>query len=186
MKYVLALASSPRKGNSEWMLKRTIQQMNKSQVKIEVIRLADLRIQLCDGCLRCEENGECYINDDMSALYDKILAADALLIAIPVRFDSVPSSLKNFIDRLNPLLFNDRLKGKHVGVLIVGQLTGKEGKASRKRVLVYMKNVAEICKMNFLGSVEAEGRMIGDAKIRKVEVACARFGERLGGELIDS
>jgi len=116
----------------------------------------------------------------MNSILNELSAADGLIFAIPVRFDSVPGILKNFIDRLNPLLFDDRMKGKRMGMLVVGQLSGREGKSSRRKVINYMKNIAEIFSMEFVGSVEARGRLVGDVQ-KKVGEICFRFGKDFGG-----
>lgn len=181
MKSILCISGSPRKGNSEWILKNIFEQLRQLNFDCEFIRVRDNHINYCDGCLKCEEAGLCVKMDDMQSIYSKILDADLLLFSTPVYFDSIPGSLKNFLDRLNPLLFNDRLKDKYVGFIIVGQLTGNEGKLSKSYVKKNLKNFSEICKMNFVNSFYSEGRNVGEVETSKNKEACLDFANRIAG-----
>ena len=173
------IACSPRRGNSDWMLNNVIKGIRASHKGCRKIVLRERDIKICDGCLTCEQTGKCHVVDDMNSILNQLSLADGLIFAIPVHFDSVPGPLKNFIDRLNPLLLDRRLKGKKMGLLVVGQLTGKEGKSSRRKVVNYMKNLAKIFDMKFVGSVEARGRLVGDLPKDIAEI-CFKFGRDFG------
>lgn len=179
-KKVVGICGSPKKNNSWWMLQRAVNSIEKNGGTVEIIHLSDYEINWCDGCLTCEETGVCRIKDDMIYLTKKVVASHALMISTPVYFNSIPGKLKCFIDRLNPLLVNDRLNGKKLIVFIVGQLTGKEGEESRSDVKRFFSTLAEICNMDFVGSVEVEGRYPNDLeKNKKVVFQCEELSKKL-------
>lgn len=66
----------------------------------ELVYLGRLDIKPCTGCSACMMNeGQCVIQDDMQGLYDKLLAADALIVGSPTYFMDVSGAVKAFIDR---------------------------------------------------------------------------------------
>ena len=71
--------------------------------EVEEIRISDLKIHPCMGCLSCwgRTEGTCVIgNDDMAAVKEKILAADVIVLSFPLYFFGFPGEVKVFIDRL--------------------------------------------------------------------------------------
>jgi len=164
---IIGICASPRNGNSLWMLQKAANAITKNDGLIEIIHLKDYQIDWCDGCLTCEETGICKIKDDMGHLIEKLKASDTIIISTPVYFNSVPCKLKCFIDRLNPLLLHDELNGKKLVVFIVGQLTGKDGEESRDDVKNFFSTLSDICNMDLIGIVEAEGRLEKDLENNK-------------------
>jgi len=68
---------------------------------VSALRISDLRIEPCTGCMRCVLRGQkCPIDDDLYFLLDAILDADGLLLAAPTYFLNVPGPLKCAFDRL--------------------------------------------------------------------------------------
>ncbi|HBT97555.1 MAG TPA: flavodoxin [Desulfobulbaceae bacterium] len=59
----------------------------------------DLSIRPCQGCGGCGKNGRCVVDDDMTALYEKVDAADRLLLVSPVYFYALSAQMKTFADR---------------------------------------------------------------------------------------
>ena len=50
-----------------------------SGLEHEIIKLADLEIKHCRGCVRCGRSKRCVQKDDMLSLYDKLEAAQGLI-----------------------------------------------------------------------------------------------------------
>jgi multimeric flavodoxin WrbA len=180
VKKVIGICGSPRKGNSWWMLQKAKDGIVKNGGMVEIIHLNDYQITWCDGCLTCEDTGTCRIKDDMELIIKKLLASRGIIISTPVYFNSIPGKLKCFIDRLNPLLIDERLGGKKLAVFIVGQLTGKDGKESRNDVKRFFSTLADICNMNLVGIVDAEGRSSTDLEgNKKVAYLCESLGKKI-------
>jgi multimeric flavodoxin WrbA len=100
---ILCVAGSPRRhGNSERLLDACIEGAEQAGAEAEKIAVAALDIGGCDSCDECTGTGVCVIFDDMTDLYPRLEDADAVVIASPVYFASVPAQLKAFYDRCQP------------------------------------------------------------------------------------
>ena len=107
---VLALTGSPRKGgNTDTLVTAIMQGAEQAGARGETIRLADLRIAPCIGCGGCDKTGRCVIEDDMQGLYDKIIAAQVVIIASPIYFYGLSAQTKMFVDRLQALWSRKKL-----------------------------------------------------------------------------
>jgi multimeric flavodoxin WrbA len=119
---VLILKGSPReKGNSAALADRLAAGAEDAGLEVERINLASLDIRACDGCDLCKERGEyCVIEDDMQALYPKLIEAGALVLASPIYWFTYSAQLKLCIDRWYGLWNNRKgfLRGKPVGIIL--------------------------------------------------------------------
>ena len=97
---VLAIYASPRKGgNSEIALDKMLEGVATHDVNIEKLYPARLSIKPCIECNGCWETGRCVIDDDMTAVYPKLRAADYLILSSPIFFCALPAWTKALIDR---------------------------------------------------------------------------------------
>ncbi|MDZ4132919.1 MAG: flavodoxin family protein, partial [Dethiobacteria bacterium] len=100
MKTLLALAPSPRRGgNSDLLLNEFCRAAEEAGWKIDLLRINDLKIRPCQACDACAKDGHCIVQDDMQAVYPKVIASDAMVVASPITFGSMNAQLKTFIDR---------------------------------------------------------------------------------------
>lgn len=104
MKNVLIISSSPRiNGNSDTLCKEFMKGAIESGHNVNLINLANKKINYCIGCRTCEKSGHCFQNDDMKDILEKVLNADVIVFSTPVYFYSMSGQLKVFIDRLTPI-----------------------------------------------------------------------------------
>ena len=105
---ILAISSSPRfGGNTETLLDEMIRGLNdtiaktarESEYQIEKIRLAECKLMPCTQCDHCQKQGECLIQDDITRIYPKLLAADWFILAGPIYFMAHCAQAKILIDR---------------------------------------------------------------------------------------
>ena len=62
--------------------------------------MKDLKLDYCNGCLRCNLIGRCSISgDDWKVISQEILEADVLVFASPVYFHHLTAPMKTLIDR---------------------------------------------------------------------------------------
>ncbi len=122
----ILISGSPRNGKTESILK---------EMDGELILLRNLKIKHCTGCLTCEKTHKCVIQDDMQALYPKLENADVIVIGTPNYFENVPGILKDFIDRTCPQSFSEKLKGKKLMPIIVGEMAIEFQKRVTKNAL---------------------------------------------------
>jgi multimeric flavodoxin WrbA len=173
---IIGISGSPRKGNTEWMVKTLLARAAQSGAETELILLRKKNIKTCYGCLSCEEGGDnrkgvCKIRDDMPELYPKLLAADGWAIGTPGYFDMLSGLLKNFMDRTCPIW--PKLAGKPV----VGMAVAEEGIG---KAVSNIKTYVAICGMRWVGSVSGLAKEPGEiAKKRGVEQRLNRLAERL-------
>ena len=116
---IVAISGSMRKGNTLKMIEAASSAFEKED--ITVINLAEMNLCFCTGCLRCDEEKKCYIEDDMEKYMDIISAADGYILASPVRWSLISGELKTFFDRLNPFAMTGELGGKKAILFVVGQ-----------------------------------------------------------------
>jgi len=101
---VLGIMGSPRiKGNTDLLLDEALKGAQNQGAETEKITASNLKIAPCREIYACLKDGNCPIRDDMTGLYDKILAADAVIIASPIFFYTVSPQLLALISRCQAL-----------------------------------------------------------------------------------
>jgi len=156
---VIGICGSARKGNTEWMLKTTLEAAAESGGEVELLLLRKLDVRRCLGCLSCadrgaEKTGTCKIKDDMLQVLPKIIAADVIILASPGYFDMISGLLKNFLDRTCPIW--PRLAGKKIAGIAVAE----EGIG---QTIQNIKTYGNLCNMHWAGSVSTLAKNPGDA-----------------------
>ena len=69
-------------------------------VDSELVRISELDIKFCLGCLNCmKKQGKCAIMDDVPEFLEKLLAAKVIVVASPNYYYTVSGLIKNVIDR---------------------------------------------------------------------------------------
>jgi multimeric flavodoxin WrbA len=101
---VLGIMGSPRmKGNTDLLLDEALKGAESQQAEVEKILVDKLQIAPCKEYYGCLKDGKCVIKDDMDGIYDKLLAADAVIIASPMFFYTVSAQLMLLISRCQAL-----------------------------------------------------------------------------------
>jgi len=160
---IIGVCGSPRRGNTEWMLKKLLEAASAEGADVELLLLRKMNVRTCYGCLSCEKGGVqrkgiCKIKDDMTAVYPKLLAADAIVLATPVYFEMLSGLLKNFIDRTCPVW--PGLTGKSfAGLAVAEEAIGQTMQNLRK--------YSSLCGMRWAGSVTVLAKTPGDAARHK-------------------
>ena len=113
MSKVLVLEGSPRRGgNSQVLMDAVARGIVRVGGTLERVRVADLNIAPCIGCGGCDQTGHCVVKDEMTGLYEKIVAARRLLLVSPIYFYALPAQLKAAIDRSQALWNRKQLRIK--------------------------------------------------------------------------
>ncbi|MHB1323510.1 MAG: flavodoxin family protein [Coriobacteriia bacterium] len=100
---VLGIAGSPRRGgNSDRLLSAALQGAREAGARTEIFVAAGSGVDPCLGCNACARDGMCIQLDAGPALYAALDEADAIVIASPVYFATVPGVLKVLYDRMQP------------------------------------------------------------------------------------
>ena len=95
-----------REGNTLIMVEEFLKGAEEAGAETENIILTEKNIGYCKGKFECwlKTPGSCKMRDDMDNLIPKFMTSDIVVFACPVYFDNVPALMKNFIDRLAPVL----------------------------------------------------------------------------------
>jgi len=173
---VLGICGSPRKGNTEWMLTKLLEEVAKAGVETELILLREKQVKGCDGCLSCEAGGPlrkglCRIRDDMQQIYPRLMEADGLAFGTPVYFDMLSGLLKNFMDRTCPIW--PGLEQKPVVGVAVAE-------AGIGQAIANLKTYSSLTGMRWIGQVTALAKTPKQAsKDKDVELQLERLAKRL-------
>jgi len=98
---ILGLIGSYRKlGNAEVLVKEALMEAQRLGAKIDILRLTDLRIEPCKGCMACAfKQEECRISDEWSTFRDKLIENDAVILGVPTYFLGPAGIIKMITDR---------------------------------------------------------------------------------------
>ena len=101
---VLGIMGSPRiNGNTDLLLDEALKGAQSRGAETEKIVVDKLKISPCREYYGCLKDGKCVIRDDMDGLYQKILDADAVIVASPIFFYTVSAQLLLLISRCQAL-----------------------------------------------------------------------------------
>ena len=177
---LLGICGSPRKGNTEWMLRKFLEAASKVGVETEIILLKDKDIKVCSGCLSCdiggkERKGVCKIRDDMQQILPKLIEADGMAFGTPVYFEMVSGLLKNFMDRTCPIW--PKLEKKPIVGIAVAE-------AGIRKAVENIKTYASVCNMRWVGEVSALARDPRQVSTEKdIEPRLKKLAEKLIGTM---
>jgi len=100
---VLGIAGSPRRnGNSDRLLAAALDGARAAGARTETLVAATVGVNPCRGCNACSKDGICIQRDGGDDVYAAVDSADAIIIASPVYFATVPGVLKVLYDRMQP------------------------------------------------------------------------------------
>ena len=123
----LGISGSPRvDGNSMLITGHALTAMAEEGIETELISLAGLSILGCNACMACLKQERCIIEDDLMPIYEKMKAADGIIIATPVYFGSATALVKGLIERTGYIVRNSggTFRGKVGGPIVVARRGG--------------------------------------------------------------
>ena len=105
MSKIVILTGSKRKGGNTELLARAFADGAGEHHEVEIIPAADYKVNPCIGCNSCftREGNQCFQEDDMQLIYEKLTDAEILVIASPVYFYGISAQLKAVVDRLHKI-----------------------------------------------------------------------------------
>jgi multimeric flavodoxin WrbA len=168
---VLILNGSPRKnGNTAYLIGKLIEGLREAHpdAQAEVVNLASMKIapcRACDACRREDRLGQyCVFRDDMAGMYEKVLKADAIVIASPIYWFTMTAQTKLFMDRLYGLWLErtHAFRGKtFAAVMVYGDADPYiSGAVNAIRTI---EDACRYCGARLAGIVYGTANDIGDA-----------------------
>jgi len=132
---VLAISGGTRNGSNDAMAKEALMGAKEAGAEVEFIRLFDLDLKPCIGCIACVNglmsgaNGDCVLKDDMKWLDEKLLEADGVIWVMPIFEKGVPAIMHIVQDRL---FGPSHDTGTNMVARKISEQTGKGGPDPRK------------------------------------------------------
>ncbi|MEW6202658.1 MAG: flavodoxin family protein [bacterium] len=174
---IQGIYGSPRKGgNTDILLGELLGSARERGADIDEIYLRKLNMKPCLEIYGCKKDGRCVIRDDFDLVYDKLEAADAIVVASPIFFYTVSAHTKILIDRcqsfwVRKYLLNDPIcagRQPRRGVFIgVGASTGKKLFDGVLLTIKYFFNVldVEIFDTLLVRGIDEKGGILGQPEI---------------------
>ncbi len=161
---IIGIIGSTRRGNTYAMVEAGCQSL--TDCEVELIHLKDISITHCDGCLKCDDTGECHIDDNMTQIVSRLKDADGFIFGTPARWSLLSGELKTFFDRLNPLAVPELLAGKKAIVFAVGQ-SKDEDVDSIKLAADSVRHFCENAEIDVVDMVVASDCLLSEDIIEK-------------------
>jgi len=128
MKFSILMGSPRKNGNTNAILEPLMDELKRAGSKIELFWLYDMDIKGCEACRACQNDWSifgCKHRDDMQAVFDSVLGADAVVLACPIYSWYCTAPMKAALDRLmygmNKFYGEERgpslWSGKHVSIV---------------------------------------------------------------------
>ncbi len=172
---MVALMGSPRKrGNTDLLVEAFFAGAKSKGAEVEKVWLNDLRIHGCQACLACHKTGRCRQRDDMTGVYERLLAADFWVLATPVYWWGPTAQLKTAIDRWYCLCYGEQpklLKGKKMVLLTT---CADEPKVATPYLRGMLKQAIGFLQMEWAGEIAVQAGPKGEVAKKPAELARAR------------
>jgi multimeric flavodoxin WrbA len=103
---VMAFNGSPRKKwNTATLLSKALEGAASKGAETELIHLYDLDYKGCISCFACKtlggkSYGSCAVQDDLTAVFNRVERADAIILGSPIYWGTVSGEMKSFMERL--------------------------------------------------------------------------------------
>ncbi len=138
MKIVGVIASANENGNSATLLREALQGAKAAQAEVSEIVLSRHRIEFCQGCLGCLNEGTCFQEDDFAAVHEALRDADGIILSTPTYAAAPSARMKNLIDRLGlfEYMTGEVFGGKYVAAIATAKSSGA------KQTVAYLAQVA--------------------------------------------
>ena len=158
MKKILAVVGSPRRnGNTHILVSKITEGAKEKGALVDELFLGDLTIRECDGCHVCWEGKDCNKNDDMLAVYPKIIQSDVIIFGTPVYWYGPTALMKAFIDRF--VYFNcpenrEKIRGKSAIIAVPFEEKDPE---MAKPVVEFFQKCLDYLQVNLVDKIIVPG-----------------------------
>ena len=121
MSKVIGISGGRLRGNTDQFIDRALQIISEEGIETEAIRLAEKEIKM-DACSSCpsdctERRAVCATKDDFNSIFEKMIAADGIILGSPVYWGGMPAKLKEVLNRAGVLSEGRVSRNKPISVL---------------------------------------------------------------------
>ena len=206
---ILGISGSPRKASQSGVYKLVQTVLENTGVDYELVSLRKKTISGCIACLGCVKDNVCKVEDDLTPLREKIVAADAYVFGAPNYYSTLNAATHALLERWFQFRHQtgNILWGKLAVVVGVGGTSGRFPADELEKYFLYnfIETVAKVtgqgaascyscgygetCQVGIPSMIHGEGvkitpDMIPDvAKQPKVVATAVEAGKLLGQRL---
>jgi multimeric flavodoxin WrbA len=123
MKVIAFNGSARKEGNTAYLLKTVLDEIQKEGIDTEIYNLAGKPIQGCIACYKCFSNKDkrCAVDKDIiNECISKMLSSEGILLGSPTYFSNVSASMKALIERCGMVArANEDMFRRKVGASVV-------------------------------------------------------------------
>lgn len=101
MKVFAIIGSHKKDGRTAQAVQRVMSEFPPGTQQ-EIVYADELNIHYCTSCRHCSSSECCAQRDDMDMIFNRLMAADLVIIGSPVYFGALSAQLKAICDRLHP------------------------------------------------------------------------------------
>jgi multimeric flavodoxin WrbA len=158
VKKILAVVGSPRtNGNTHILVSKIAEGARANKAEVDELFLADFTIKECEGCHACWKTEQCVKNDDMKAIYRRIIKSDVIIFGTPVYWYGPTALMKGFIDRF--VYFNcpknrPKIQGKSAVIAVPFE---EENLDTARPVVEFFQKCLDYLQMNLIGKILVPG-----------------------------
>jgi multimeric flavodoxin WrbA len=128
MKVVAVNGSTRKDGNTALLIRRVFEELEREGIETELVQLAGKTIKGCVACYKCQKNKDrrCAVeDDDFNGCFEKMAAADGIILASPTYYADVTASIKALMERAGTVSrVNGNLLRRKVGAAVVAVRRG--------------------------------------------------------------
>ena len=146
---ILGINGSPKgeKSQTRRLVLGVLEGARQTGADVTFVDCCDLEIKYCRACTTCYAKGECIHDDDMPALYEKMLDSDGIVLGSPVYINSVTAQLKTVLDRMADSVHCLHFTGKY------GCAVSTAGGSMAEETAEYMNGALRMLGATTVGSV---------------------------------
>ena len=123
MKAIAINGSARKDGNTAIMTRWVFDELEKEGIETELYQMKGKQVNGCIACYKCFKNQDqrCAVKkDDLNECIEKMLAADAIILASPVYFSDITAQIKAVIDRAGmTAIANNAMFRRKLGASVV-------------------------------------------------------------------
>ncbi len=136
---ILGISGSPRKDDTSGVNKLVRTVLEATGCEYELVSLRAKKISGCIACLECVEDNICKVQDDLTPLRDKIVAAEAYVIGAPNYYTGINATTQALLERWFQFRHQagNLLWGKLAVVVGVGGSSGQPPADTLEKYLAY-------------------------------------------------
>ncbi|MFH1191244.1 MAG: flavodoxin family protein [Candidatus Omnitrophota bacterium] len=158
---ILLISSSPHREKSSTFLlaKEVLRGLSQEGLSVETLHLDGFKIFFCKHCEACHQKIlNCPLKDDVEMILQKMLKAEAVILATPNYINQVNALMKALFDRSAHFIHCKRLEGKYIAGVV------SSGSGQNQEVLDYLKYYGSTCGAQYSGGVSAQQQFGQDKK----------------------